>query len=428
MRTIKSLGVIGGFLALLFLGLFFVNWLLIILSLPLIIILLLSVISFHDEKLNIDVKRKISKEKVYENDEINIFLEIENKGKKINFLEIYDELPKKMKITKGSNYISLSLDRNEKIKLNYSASSKIRGHFRVGPLKLRVNDSFNLFYREEIIENESYVMVLPYLEELKNVPFKTLPQINQGNLLAKNAGIDSEFYGIRKYYPGDSFKNINWKTLARFRNLMVNEFHIERKIEVIIIIDSRQIESMGSISKNPLEYNIKAAGSLATFFLNRRDRVGVIAYGNKEGKLKWIYPESGKKQLYKILEELVKIQAEGEYNFHSMINQASIHMLPKKSVIFFISSLQNDETISEGIEKLIRLGFNTLVLSPSSVDLEFSLHENDEIDEITYRILGFDRKNNISKIQKTGALVIDWNPSLPLIVPLEEVRAFQMRR
>ena len=73
--------------------------------------------------------------------------------------------------------------------------------------------------------------------------------------------------------------------------------------------------------------------------MKRRDRVGLIVYGKSEGKLKWIYPESGKKQLFKIIRELVEVQSKGDFLFHGVINIAMTHMLPKQSLIFLISSL-----------------------------------------------------------------------------------------
>jgi len=426
MQTLKIVSIIGGCFFLLFLGLFFVTWMFIVFMIPLVILIILSVISFQDEDVQIDINRHVSKERAFENDEVDVVLEIKNKGKSINFLEIYDDLPDKVEIIKGSNYTALSLNKNEKITLNYTLLCKVRGHFPLGPLKLRIRDFFDLFYKEKIMESSTYLMVLPHLEELRNAPLKTRANLFPGAVYARQAGIGMEFYGLRKYVPGDNVKHINWKALAKFNNLMVNEFILESTTDVIIIIDSRDIESMGTPKYNPLEYSIKAGGSLASFFLKRRDRVGLIAYGKKEGKINWVYPESGSKQLYKILEELVQIQAYGEYNFNSMINQASIHMLPKKSFIIFISSLQNDESIPEGIEKLSRMGFNTLVLSPSSIDIEYSLKENDEIDDISYKILDFERKNDISRLRNTGTMVIDWNPSLPLEVMLEEVKKYQM--
>ncbi len=428
MQTLKNVVITSGCLILLCLGLILVTWIFIVFILPLVLFLLLSIISFQDEDLKIDVKRHVSKERVFENDEIEVTLDIENKGKSINFLEIYDNLTNKVKIIKGSNYAVLSLNKNEKITLKYTISCKVRGFFPLGPLKLRIRDYFDLFYKEKTIESNKYVMIMPHLEELRNVPLKARTHLFPGAVYARQAGIGMEFHGIRKYVPGDTFKNINWKAVAKFNHLMVNEFVLESTTDIIIVIDSRDIESMGSPKHNPLEYSIKAAGSLASFFLKRRDRVGLIAYGKKEGKITWVYPESGKKQLFKILEELVKIEANGEYTFNNMINQASIHMLPKKSFVIFISSLQNDESIPEGIGKLIRMGFNTLVLSPSSTDIEYFLKENDEIDNVAYRILDFERKNNISKLRNTGAMVLDWNPSIPLVAPLEEVKKYQMSR
>ena len=428
MQTIKISGIIGGCLVLLLLSLIFVNWIFIVLTIPLIIYLFLSLATFNEEKLDIKVKRQISKERVFENDQVDITLEIENKGKTISFLEIYDELPKKVEIIKGSNYALLSLKKNQKITLEYKILCKIRGLFPVGPVKLRTKDFFELFYKEEKIESTNHIMALPHLEEIRNIPLKARTNLFPGAIHAKQAGIGTEFYGLRKYLPGDSFKHINWKSLARFNDLMVNEFSLESTIDIIIIIDTREIEKMGTLKKNPLEYSIKAAGSLAQFFLNRRDRVGFISYGRKEGNIKWVYPESGKKQLHKILENLVEIEAAGNYPFKNMLDQAFTRMIPKKSLVFFISSLQNDDTIPEGIEKLIRLGFKTLVLSPSSIDIETINREIDSIDKISYKILDLERKNNLSKINNTGAIVIDWDPKVPLMAQLEEVGKYQRAR
>lgn len=428
MQTLKTTVIIAGCLILLLFSLIFANWIFIAFIIPLIIYLFFSIVTFNEEDIDIDVKRTISKERVFENDEVNIKLEIKNKGRKISFLEIYDTLSKKVEIIKGSNYAALTLNKNEKITLEYTVLCKLRGFFPVGPVKVRTKDFFELFYNQESIDSKNHIMALPRLEEIRNVPLKSRANLFPGAIHARQAGIGTEFYGLRKYFPGDSFKHINWKSLARFNDLMVNEFSMESTTDVIIIVDSREIESMGTLQNNPLEYSIKAAGALASFFLNRRDRVGLIAYGKNKGNLTWVYPESGKKQLHKILENLVEIEAYGDYSFNSMINEAFTRMIPKKSLVFFISSLQNDETITKGIERLIRMGFNTLVLSPSSVDIEIFSQETDEIDNIAYKVLSFERKNNLSKLRNTGAIVIDWNPSLPLVAQLEEVGQYQLQR
>ena len=166
---------------------------------------------------------------------------------------------------------------------------------------------------------------------------------------------------------------------------------------------------------------------MASKFLKQRDRVGLIIYGKSEGKIKWIYPESGKKQLYKMIRELVEVQSEGDFLFHGVINITMTHMLPKKSLIILISSLDQDQTIPKAVENLIARSFNVIVLSPSPIDIEYSLNKEDPYYQVAGRILSFERNVYLSKIRNTGARVVDWNPNIPLAASLKEVERYQTR-
>jgi uncharacterized protein (DUF58 family) len=305
----------------------------------------------------------------------------------------------------------------------------VRGHYEIGPLNLRSRDFFGLFYREKIIETASNLVVIPHIEDIRNVYVKEKAKLYPGAVIANQAGIGTEFYGLRKYVAGDTFKQINWKSFAKFNDIVVNEYELESTTDVVIIIDSRFTESMGSTIINPLEYSVKAAVSIASFYLKRRDRVGMLSYGKSDGELKWVYPDSGKNQLFKITEKIVELQANGNFNFTNAINRALIHMIPKNSLVILISSLENDLTITEGIGKLSKLGFKTMVISPSLVDIEYMIQKNekDRYSDTAYRILNLQRKNIISELRGTGTILIDWNPEKPLSVTLEEVQKYQVR-
>ena len=103
-------------------------------------------------------------------------------------------------------------------------------------------------------------------------------------------------------------------------------------------------------------------------------------------------------------------------------------MLPKKALILFISSLEGDGSIPVAIEDLITRGFNIIILSPSPIDIEYSLQTVDANYDLAHRILAFERSNFLSQLRNTGARVIDWNPTLPLAVSLKEVERYQARR
>lgn len=430
MQTLKAAGFIGAIVGLIALGLILVEWFFFVLLIPLFLYMVISIVSFNNEELKIEVTRSISKEKIFEKDKVEVTMVLENKGETISFLEFFDKISEKINISSGSNYAILTLKKNEKVTIKYEMSCDVRGHYEIGPLNLRSHDFFGLFYREKIIDNSSSLFVIPHIEDIRNIYVKEKAKLYPGAVIANQAGIGTEFYGIRKYVAGDTFKQINWKSFAKFNNVVVNEYALESTTDVVIIIDSRDTESMGSTSINPLEYSVRAAASIASFYLKRRDRVGLLSYGKSDGELIWVYPDSGKNQLFKITEKIVELQAHGNFNFTNTVNRAVIHMIPKNSLVILISSLENDETIGEGIGKLSKLGFKTMVISPSLVDIEYLIQKNEEdkYNDIAYRILSLQRKNLVSELRGTGTILIDWNPEKPLSVSLEEVQKYQLRR
>jgi uncharacterized protein (DUF58 family) len=428
MRTQKCAGIIAGCIALIVFSLFFVEWLVLIFIIPLLIFLFAGVVSFYGKDIHVSIERIVSNVKVFENDEVEIILNIRNLGENIPYIELYDRVPKKTKIVEGTNFHVLDLKKNDEVQIRYKIFCPLRGRFVMGPVYLRVNGFLGMFFKEKEIETPTSITVIPKTEKVTNVSLKSKPTIFPGVMQVKHAGIGTEFYGIRKYTTGDTFKRINWKTFARYRDLMVNQYELERTKDVIIIVDSRGAEGIGSLKHSPLEYSIRAAVALAQQYLKRRDRVGLIAYGPSDGYLKWIYPESGKKQLYKIIEELVSLQPFGDFPFSGAVYRSVTHLIPKKSLVILISSLENDWSISKGVEQLVAYDFNLLIISPSPFAIEYSMETPDKNTQLAYRILKFERENYIGEIRELGAKVIDWNPTLPLSVSLQEVEKLRIRR
>jgi len=428
MRTIKCASIVTGCIIFLIFSLIFVDWLILIFIIPLLLFLFVGVIFFHGKEINFEVIRNISNIKIFEHDKIQIALKIINRGGDVNFLEIFDKLPSKVKISKGSNYSVFGIKKDEEIVISYEISCPIRGHYPIGPLNLRVKDFFGMFYKEKIVDTDTEITVIPQIEEIRDISVRAKANIYPGIMQTKHTGIGTEFFGIRNYSSGDSFKKINWKSFARFCQPMVNDYELESTTDVILIVDARQIQGTGTMKHNPMEYGIKAAVSIASHFLKRRDRVGLIVFGKTEGKLKWVYPESGKKQLYKIIEEIVEIQAQGEFPFNGVVYRSVTHMLPKKALVIFISSLEQDNTIPKGVERLIAHGYNLIILSPSPIDIEYNLHSLDADYDLAHKILSLERKNFLSQLRNKGARVVDWNPSMPLMISLKEVEKYQIRR
>jgi len=428
MRTTKTAGLVGGCIGLLLFSLLSMDWIVLLVIIPLVILLFFGVLLFQGKEPQLDITRHLSHVKIFEDDHVDVTVTIKNKGSHVPFIEIIDVLPNRVNLEQGSNYAVLSLKPQEEITFTYTVSCPVRGHYDIGPLNVRIRDYLSFFFKELPFNTVSELTVIPQIEEIGDVAVRAKANIYPGIMHTKHAGIGTEFFGLREYTTSDTFKRINWKSFARWNRIMVNEYELESTTDIILMVDARESQDIGTLKHNPIEYNIKAAVSIASHFLKRRDRVGLIIYGNTEGKLKWVYPESGKKQLYKTIAELVEAQAEGTFLLNAVIDTAITHMLPKKALIILFSSLDDDPTIPAAIQQLVAQKFNVIVLSPSPIDIEFSLQPHDLSYELAHKILTFERKNVLALLRNKGARVVDWNPTLPLAVSLKEVERYQIRR
>src|SRR4029078_7562865 len=82
---------------------------------------------------------------------------------------------------------------------------------------------------------------------------------------------------LRDFVPGDRVRSINWRASARRQGLVVNERHPERNPDVVILVDS--FVDLVAGDRSTLDDTVRAAATLASRYLERRDRVGLVGYG-----------------------------------------------------------------------------------------------------------------------------------------------------
>ena len=100
MRTNKCAIIVIAFFCIFIFSMVFSEWLIIVFMLPLLFLLFGSVLSFYSEKIDIEVVRNLSNVKIFENDKIEVTLNLKNNGDSIGFLELYDTLPGKVKVAR----------------------------------------------------------------------------------------------------------------------------------------------------------------------------------------------------------------------------------------------------------------------------------------------------------------------------------------
>ena len=194
--------------------------------------------------------RKLSSARLFEDGELSVTLRMQNDSPLAKILEVRDRVPEVMRIKEGSNYILMELGPRRETFIEYTIECPLRGFYSIGPVAVRIQDPFGLFHKEKEMHVYDDFLVFPKMEDLKETFVKSrVPKIFTGAVNIRQPGPGSEFYSLREYFDGDSFRAINWSAYARSGKLMVNERERDAVSDIIIIVDSRAVAETGPVSR-----------------------------------------------------------------------------------------------------------------------------------------------------------------------------------
>ncbi len=364
--------------------------------------------------IDVKITRSFESDQVFENSDVTIDLIIQNKGRSVGFLEIYDNLPSEVEVNNGSNHTIIRLKKDELVVNKYHLECRLRGQYRLGNPSLRIYNPSFLFYYEADIESKSSLVVLPQIEQIEGIDLSTdFPKMYQGAMPIRRIGTSGEFYGIREYFPGDDFKNINWRVFGRTRKLMVNQFEREDISDIMFVLDAREISGTGTILRNPLNYSCRAAASLTSFFLRARNRVGLTIYGET---VNVIPPDTGERHLYRILTALAEVKAGGSLGLHTVLGD--LRNFTPRSPVMVLSTLENDSTSTNALREITARGFKLTVIAPDTLDYD---RDSRIISPTVYFTASASLDNKITEARSLGARALRWDPENVLSTSLAEV-------
>src|SRR5206468_2453145 len=151
--------------------------------------------------------------------------------------------------------------------------------------------------------------------------------------LAPSVGEGLEPGDIRAFVPGDRIRHVNWRASLRFRTLFVTRYHQERNADIVLMLDS--LSEAGTPPATTLDASIRAAAALATSYLARKDRVGLIEYC---GPFRWVRPDSGRAHHERLLEALLR----ADVMFSYVTQEVALvprRVLPPQALVIAISPL-----------------------------------------------------------------------------------------
>jgi uncharacterized protein (DUF58 family) len=289
------------------------------------------------------------------------------------------------------------------------------GVFEVGDLYVRAHDRFDLFRYDDRLDAGRPIRVFPRTETLRALVRPAQTQLSIGNQVARRVGDGIEFAGLRPFVPGDVVRSIDPKTTARRGSPWVREHHPERNTDAVLFLDT--FSDVGTGSSTTVERAVRAAASIISVYLERRDRVGLVSFG---GVLRWLMPGMGIRQEYRIIEALLDTEVAVNYAWKG-IDVIPIRTLPPKALVLAVTPLLDERSVSTLFDLRGR-AFDVAVVDVSPVPTERP-PSDDQVSELAYRIWIMERETLHRDLRRAGISVAEWRDGDDLQRAVWEVEA-----
>ena len=333
----------------------------------------------------------------------------------VDRLELLLDLPDEVALEDGAPTRALRLRNGETRDLELVLRCTRWGVFDVGRLTTRARDPFHLVAWTQAHSHDAVLKAYPSEVALRRIVAPAETQVYGGSEVARVKGDGIEYADIRDFVPGDRLRSINWRASARRQTLVVNERHPERNTDVVLFVDS--FLDVRREGRSVLEEAVRAAASLSSRYLARRDRVGLVGLG---GVLRWVEPGMGIGQHYRLVETMLETGVEPTYTWGD-VNRIPARILPPKALVLALTPLL-DRRFLGALQDLRARRFDVAVVEidplpavpPGSGDL----------DQLAYRLWLLDREVQRARLRQIGIAVSSWRGGA-LDGPLEEVRTFR---
>lgn len=332
----------------------------------------------------------------------------------VDELRVLLELPSGVETADGSTARALRLWPGEVREIPLAIRATRWGVYALGDVELRARDRFRLVVWERKVTGAHRLQAYPRPVPVRRVLRPVQTHAFVGSELARARGDGIEYADTRDYEPGDRVRSINWRASARRQTLVVNDRHPERNTDVVLFIDSFvDIQGRG---RSVLDDAVRAAAALATRYLERRDRVGLVGFG---GILRWLEPGMGTLQRYRLIETMLETGVQPTYTWRD-VNLIPARMLPPNALVLALTPLV-DERFIVALEDLRARRYDVAAVEVDPVPLVGP--GRSETERLAYRLWLLEREALRTRLERLGIGVGRWDGELEPV--LEEVRTFR---
>ena len=362
----------------------------------------------------LDVRFTVAGERTVEGADVEAEIVVRTESS-VDRLELLLDLPKGVEV-EGEDAVAVRLRTGEERTIPVQLRCSRWGVYEVGMIEVRARDLFRLVVWETRLRRVHELKAYPHSETLTRVLDAAETQAFTGSAVARVKGDGIEYADIRDYVPGDRLRSINWRASARRTGLVVNERHPDRNTDVVLFVDS--FADLRDGNRSTLDDAVRASATLATRYLERRDRVGLVSFG---GILRWLRPGLGPSQRFRLIETLLETGVAPTYIWRD-VDLIPARILPPKALVIALTPLADPRYVTT-LQNLRARGFDLVVVEIDPVGLVEA--GRNELERLAYRLWLLDREVLRSRLERLGVGIARWGDGVALESALEEVRTYR---
>ncbi|MDT8347353.1 MAG: DUF58 domain-containing protein, partial [Flavobacteriaceae bacterium] len=244
------------------------------------LLLIIDLMQLYIGGAKIDAQR-ILKQQLSNGDENPIYIQLRNLSNLKLFVTIIDEIP--VVFQKRDFSMTTELKAGENTQLSYSLFPVKRGEYHFGKLNVYTSTYLGFFARRYSFDNEQGCKVYPSYLQMQRYDFLAFQHRITGFGFKKirRIGHTLEFEQIKEYVLGDDVRTINWKSTAKHRKLMVNQYQDEREQPIYCLIDTSRNMKMAFKEMRLLDYAINTCLAFSNVAIRKKDKAGLILFADK---------------------------------------------------------------------------------------------------------------------------------------------------
>jgi uncharacterized protein (DUF58 family) len=377
---------------------------LVVAALPLVLVLATLIVRRGVPEYSVTLQRSI--DRIFEGEIVTVTIAV-TAASGIPLMQLLGPLPRDTELAGGHHRAMLTLGPGETTSFHYELRCSVRGVYDLGTIVVRARDRWGLRAWERRHAERTLVRVYPRVVPLRSLPRPLHTQSSTGDYVSGALGEGIEPGDIRQFAPGDRIRQVNWRASLRLGSLYVTQHHRERNAHVVLMLDT--LAEVGAAADTTLDFAVRAAASLATAYLARKDRVGLVTYG---GTTDWVRPGSGRIQYERLADTFLRASVAFTYVTKDLA-LVPTRVLPPHALVIALTPLL-DRRFAKAALDLAARGFDLVVLVVSPVSVTRAALPPSVTNDLACRLWRLMRRVHLDDFRRHGVPVVEWNPAEPL--------------